>query len=125
MSTNASITVQHADTTFSTIYLHWSGHLAGGTLRRCFNTLAKATALVALGDISSLGADIADVDAYARDRGETGVEARKFATYKDLCADTYFESYNYLFINNKWHQQKYNARSNTGFAETADAGVLV
>ena len=121
MSTNATITVQHADESFSQIYLHWDGHIdtCGKTLLKGYNTLEKAEELVALGDLSQIGVNIgAKIDfdarapeqciAYGRDRGEDGTEALKFKSFALLVQDGGIQSYNYIFIDGIWLVQQNN-----------------
>lgn len=79
------------------IYCHWDGYPrhAGRILEEHYTTPEKIDALMALGDLSVLGAEIGskkDFDndalddeclAYGRDRGEQGTEARMDETYID------------------------------------------
>ncbi len=107
MSTRSDIIAQRADGKWARIYCHHDGYLegVGQTLHDHYRTQEKIDALMALGDISSLGEQLgekhdfdwmmkmyrADRDfredpeyqrlrrmcnVYGRDRGETGTEAR-------------------------------------------------
>ena len=115
MSTNASISVKHANGTFSTVYLHWDGDsYAIGTLREHYATLEKAEALVALGDISVLGDSIECPDghcferpvkgysiAYHRDRGEDRIQCAPTKSYS-LSELRYDHQFHHVFANDKW-----------------------
>jgi hypothetical protein len=94
MATRSLIGKLNSDkTTVDYIYCHWNGHIDnnGRILHEHYNTLEKVDALLALGDLSSLGNEIGekhDFDfhlskpgedwctAYGRDRGETGVSVK-------------------------------------------------
>jgi len=115
MSTNASISVKHADGTFSTVYLHWDGDsYAFGTLSEHHNTLEKAEALVALGSISVLAESTECPEghsfetpvkgvtiAYHRDRGEDW-EQTKPTKSEFLFELGYDHQYHYIFADGKW-----------------------
>lgn len=85
MSTNSSIGIKRKDGSETRIYCHWDGYIEhnGVCLQLAYNTAEKVEALLALGDLSSLGyypdrvpADQVDETssaccvAYHRDRGE-------------------------------------------------------
>jgi hypothetical protein len=106
MGTRSDIIVHRADGSWARIYCHWDGHIDhnGRILFEHYSEQSKAEALVALGDLSSLGPEIGDkhdfdwqmkyagrhgkqpdaayerldrmCNAYGRDRGETGVNAK-------------------------------------------------
>lgn len=123
MATRSTIAVIHDNGTVSQIYCHWDGYLegVGRTLVSHYNSLELAERLVALGDLSTLGAeigekhdfdalskDIGDVcTAYGRDRGETDTEARVFATVKEYLDNCQSEEYNYLFQTGEWFYVSY------------------
>jgi hypothetical protein len=110
------------------IYCHWDGYLdgVGNTLLKHYDS-AKANNLVALGDMSSLRADIGEKHAfskfdpvtniehrehndewctfYGRDRGEKGVEFKvsqtteEFMEQCDLCGAEYY----YIMKDGVWY----------------------
>jgi hypothetical protein len=82
-----------ADGTIKAIYCHWDGYPegVGDTLLQAYQEPEKIDALMALGDLSVLGAEIGETQdfeepksgtclAYGRDRGEENVDVR-------ICAD--------------------------------------
>ena len=140
MATRSTIAILREDGTVAKVYSHWDGYLEhnGKILVENYDTAEKVEALIAGGDISSLGevvgerhpfdtydkskltaedlalAERAQAEGwtlyYGRDRGETGVEAK---VYKDL--ETYereaqFEEYNYLFMYGEWAYVSYDGR---------------
>lgn len=117
MATRSTIGVQHEDGTISVIYCHWDGYLDhnGSLLVKHYNTLDRAEALVALGDVSSLCESIEQPEGhtfdtpvenhtifYGRDRGEDGTQARTFKDYRDYQKRHDGEEYNYMFRDGKW-----------------------
>ena len=98
MSTCSKIGIIRNDGTSTNIYCHFDGYLSdnGKTLQKYYNTLDKVEALIALGNISSLGNTPEDCSAYHRDGGEE----LKFWEYP--------EEYNYSYIekDNKWIVEK-------------------
>jgi len=123
MGTRSRIAVMHGDNCKS-IYCHWDGYLEynGSILQKHYDS-AKANNLVALGDLSSLKPEIGEKHAfsqfelraeevqaykeltenwttfYGRDRGETGVSAKKFKDYEDYVANHQYEEYDYILRN--------------------------
>lgn len=87
MSTRSTIEIQRADGSRQRIYAHWDGYLShnGHILYHKYDTAEKVEALIALGNISSLGDTPDECMAYHRD----GYEELKFWD-KD-------EEYNYSF----------------------------
>ena len=87
---NPDGTINRTNGTITSIYVHWDSYPAGvgATLAQHYTDAAKIDALMALGDLSVLGAEIGskkDFDtgnlngeclAYSRDRGENDVEAK-------------------------------------------------
>ena len=125
MGTRSRIGVMHGDKVKS-IYCHWDGYLegVGDTLLKHYDS-AKANHLVALGDMSSLRADIGEKHAfskfefdiehrvhndewctfYGRDRGEKGVEfkvAQTFDEFMEQC-DNCGAEYYYIIKDNVWY----------------------
>jgi hypothetical protein len=91
MSTRSNIGIQNADGSISFIYCHFDGYPSnnGQLLWDHYQAAEKVVALVALGDLSSLGERVNPIGshsyansetgttvAYGRDRGETGTETR-------------------------------------------------
>lgn len=90
MGTRSRIAIRNDDGTYDSIYCHWDGYPShnGLILRDHYSATNKVRALIALGDLSSLRAEIGHkhdfgshegeaCTAYGRDRGETGVEASR------------------------------------------------
>jgi len=129
MGTRSRIGVMHGDKVKS-IYCHWDGYLEfnGAILQEHYDS-AKANHLVALGDLSSLRANIGEKHAfsqfelpadeveafkvltedmctfYGRDRGEKGVEfkvAQTFAEFLDQC-DNCGAEYYYIMRDGVWY----------------------
>ena len=109
MGTRSTIAIQNADGSVTGIYCHWDGYLShnGRILAENYTTEAAVRALIALGDLSSLGETVgtktdfsnpADGQcvAYGRDRGETGVDAATFASHAEL-VEQIGQEFDYLF----------------------------
>ena len=125
MGTRSSIAIKTEDG-IKAIYCHWDGYVDhnGKILKQFYNTTDKANELIALGDLSTLGTEIGQVQnfekdlgpnpelgltdnwcmAYGRDRGETGTEAQTFKTIAEWVeaeAERWCE-YFYLFDGQDW-----------------------
>lgn len=117
MSTRSHIGIlntsnRHTPKSCEMIFCHWDGYPSnnGSLLLNHWIGAKKVRALMALGDISSLDKELGEkhdfdnldtgsVNAYGRDRGETGTESHKYATLEELCnslADTWAE-YIYMY----------------------------
>lgn len=115
MGTRSTIAIQNEDGTVTGIYCHWDGYTShnGQILQENYTTEAAVRELIALGDLSSLGANIGEkhpfderVDAetyaetrctaYGRDRGEKDVEAKTYASHADFL-EVMGQEYDYLF----------------------------
>jgi hypothetical protein len=119
MATRSLIGKLNSDkTTVDYIYCHWDGYIGhnGKILHEHYNTLEKVDALLALGDLSSLGKEIGekhDFDfhfckpgedwctAYGRDRGEDNSEMAT-TTLEDYPSENESTEYHYLFTNEGW-----------------------
>ena len=129
MGTHSRIGVMHGDKVKS-IYCHWDGYLEGvGEILLKQYDSARANHLVALGDLSSLRANIGEKHAfsqfevpaeeveafkaltedmctfYGRDRGEKGVEfkvAQTFAEFLEQC-DNCGAEYYYIMRDGTWY----------------------
>lgn len=118
MSTRSYICKELPNGKYKTIYCHSDGYLDhnGVILNEIFNTEEKVDKLLDLGDLSILGVKTEPDKnmehsfdhrqrnvcvAYARDRGETDVEAKEL-TLKEMFNNTWIE-YFYVFTKeNKW-----------------------
>jgi len=120
MGTRSTIAIQNGDGTVTGIYCHWDGYLShnGRILNENYTTEEAVRELLALGDLSSLGATIGEqqdfdnpvdgqCNAYGRDRGETGIEARTFESHAELIEQT-GQEYDYLFANGVWTVHSYD-----------------
>lgn len=118
MSTHSTIIERIADGTYRGIYCHFDGYPkgVGATLLQHYADPAKVSALIDLGDISQLGERVAPTPgsghtsgkaepgvtvAYARDRGETGVEPTTRATPEAVNA-VFGNDFIYVFEGGKW-----------------------
>lgn len=97
MSTRSHIGIRNEDGTLDVIYCHWDGYPSynGAILLHHYQDPEKIRELIALGDISSLGAVVHPTDthsfdspqegvvvAYGRDRQEDGIDTRHYDTLK-------------------------------------------
>lgn len=126
MGTRSAIGIQNSDGSIKAIYCHWDGYPSwnGRILKDYYTDETKVRDLIALGDISSLRAEIGeqhpfdtyhlkkeDIDsrwenwttAYGRDRGETDIDARDYVSANDFYNrfDMGVE-YIYLFKDGEW-----------------------
>lgn len=108
MATRSTIAQELADGSIRKIYCHWDGYLSnnGLLLLRHWTDPAAVSALIDQGDLSSLGSEIGEqhdfnkdipgvCTFYGRDRGETGVEPRTYASWADYLDRCQMEEYNY------------------------------
>ena len=122
MGTHSRIGVMHGNNVKS-IYCHWDGYLGfnGQILQEHYDS-AKANHLVALGDLSSLRANIGEEHAfsqfelpaeeveayktltenwctfYGRDRGEKGTEWQVATTFEEFLGQCYNSGAEYYYI---------------------------
>lgn len=111
MATRSTIALEYADGSVDQIYCHWDGYLSnnGDILRQHYTDPLKVRELMDLGDLSSLNPEIGtqhsfdDREAgdrmctfYGRDRGETGVEAKRFANFEEYKAKHQYEEFEYI-----------------------------
>jgi len=114
MSTRSNIGIVNPDGTVESIAVHFDGYLegVGQTLATHYQDEAKVRALLALGDLSYLGAEIGEAhdfktcpdgvcNAYGRDRGEKNVAAKRFANVDDALLDMVGE-YFYVWRDGAW-----------------------
>ena len=122
MSTRSLICKELPNGKFRTIYCHYDGYLEhnGEILCDVYDTAEKVDKLLDLGDLSQLDIKIEPIKelkhtfddkqkgvcvAYGRDRGDTGVEAREFGSFKELfkAVNDFWAEYVYIFTKgNKW-----------------------
>lgn len=111
MGTRSTIALEYADGTVDQVYCHWDGYLShnGAILLQHYADPFRVQELMGLGDLSSLCPELApgndahsfsdpkeDVCVfYGRDRGETGIKARRFASFEDYKANHHYEEYEY------------------------------
>ena len=125
MGTRSTIALEFADGTVEQVYCHWDGYLEhnGRILQDHYSNPFILRDLIDMGDISSLGRIVgtkhpfsphegetqkalydAAVEAgattfYGRDRGETGVDSKKFKDFNDYKANHQYEEYEYILRN--------------------------
>jgi hypothetical protein len=117
MSTRSNIGILREDNTVEMIYCHFDGYLdgVGQLLRDHYADTQKIEALVGLGSISSLAADIGEkhdfrmrgdgvVTAYHRDRGEAWEHTQPVTYLNKEDALAHMEEYLYLWLpgETKW-----------------------
>ena len=123
MATRSTIALEYADGTVDQVYCHWDGYIDhnGKILFEHYKDPFKVQKLMDLGDISSLGSDIGEAHDfddrsqtgiattfYGRDRGETGVEARRFKSFEDYKANHQYEEYEYILrCDGNWYVCQY------------------
>lgn len=123
MATRSTIALEYADGTVEQVYCHWDGYLDnnGRILLEHWSDPSKLQQLIDLGDLSSLSKEIGEKHGfdnphkwgtdehiswcekyadwclfYGRDRGEDGVEKRKYENYQQYLKTGQQEEYNYI-----------------------------
>ena len=156
MATRSTIALLRDNGEVVKVYAHWDGYLDnnGRLLVTHYNTPEKIEALLAHGDISSLGTcvgekhpfDTYNLDKltaedlslaekaaaegwtlyYGRDRGETNVGPKVYADLGLYERNAQFEEYNYCFIYGEWYYTSYDGlvRSVAEELEKIDAKQL-
>jgi hypothetical protein len=111
MSTPAVIAIRQEDKTFLAICCQSDGYPepggVGGILNKHYRDAEKVQALIALGDISSLAAELSRVISYSRDRGEPFEENKPlmFSSRAELVrakSHIYAACYVYIYDNGTW-----------------------
>lgn len=115
MSTRSLIGKTNPDGSVTYIYCHFDGYPegVGKTLSLHYQDAAKVDALLALGDISSLGEEIGtkhsfndrpagETTAYGRDRGEKGTEAKTVSSPEAFRETSSWTEYWYLYGERGW-----------------------
>jgi hypothetical protein len=111
MGTRARIAYELPSGKFKSIYTHWDGYPShhGDILMNHYKDAAKVRKLIALGDLSTLAAEIGDkhdwdnspkgvCNAYGRDRGEAGVGPKISVNLNALNALTQNCGGEYLYV---------------------------
>lgn len=119
MATRSRIGIEKEDGTIHSIYCHWDGYPSynGRILLESYTNREKVEGLIALGDISVLGKELApgegvehsfdnrspDVTvAYSRDRGDAFNQPRENFSLEGF-VNSYSEEFGYIFTKeNKW-----------------------
>lgn len=130
MATRGNIGIVNSDGSITGIYVHFDAYPAyvGKTLLNCYTDTDIVNKLIDLGDLSSLGEDLyvtghtwkSPIEgvcvAYGRDRGEKGVESRRFISEVEYKMNGKGVDYQYLYKNDKWYfRQVY--KDNSDFVE--------
>ena len=82
------------------VYVHWDGYLDGvGRELQDYTTQAEVEELIADGDRSSLDSG------FYKERGETGVDPKEFATFDEFYdyAEGSWAEYYYIFKDGVWY----------------------
>jgi hypothetical protein len=134
MGTRSTIALEFADGTVQQVYCHWDGYLEhnGKILQEHYSDPFKLRELIDLGDLSSLRPNIGEKHAfsqfelraeevagyklltenmctfYGRDRGETGIEARKYKNTDEYFDCSQQEEYDYILrTDGVWYMRCY------------------
>jgi len=119
MSTRCAIIMKDGDG-YRGIYSHWDGYIeepgAGSILHEHYRDEAKVKALIDLGDISQLGAEVVPTGphsyespqegvtvAYGRDGGETDVDPTTGKTVQEVEDRIGHNGYVYVWEDGTWH----------------------
>jgi hypothetical protein len=106
MSTRASIFEKQENGGYRGIYLHFDGYPkhAGEILKKYYDTPEKVSALIDLGDLSSIGKEITvrDTVAFHRDRNEKLSITTTLQPRNKLSDVIDGVDYTYVFENNNW-----------------------
>ena len=128
MATRSNIAYKTPEGTIRSVYAHWDGYVAnnGKILEENYQDQAKIEALVALGSLSVLGAELGEKQdfndrstqkdewtlAYNRDRGEQLV-VNEYDDIPSWIDD--MEEYAYLWNGKEWLVNDHGARDDNGF----------
>jgi len=128
MATRSNIAYRNAEGTIVSVYSHYDGYVAGAgrTLQEHYQDQAKIEALVALGSLSVLGAELGEKQdfndrstqkdewtlAYNRDRGEE-LHVSEYADIPSWIDD--MEEYAYLWNGKEWLVNDHGERDANGF----------
>lgn len=121
MATRSAIGLEAPDGTVVGIYSHWDGYpeVVGKVLDEHYRDAAKVAALVELGDVSSLGAEIGErhpfneerdgwTKFYGRDRGEPNTAPRLFSSREEFRRglSAAGAEFSYVFAGGDWEVAK-------------------
>jgi len=99
MSTSSAIGYKMGNGKVRAVYCHWDGHIEtnGKILLENYLEARKVAQLIELGDISSLGAELADCVFYGRDRGEEDTAATTLDSVGDF-VDNFAALCDYFYL---------------------------
>jgi len=104
MSTRAVIAAKCGDGSCKAVYVHYDGYGLWPILQENYNSQDKVDALVALGDLSSLGDSLETCKAYGRDNGKA-VEITVLDRLDDALTELdWGQEYIYLWDGSGWSQ---------------------
>jgi len=127
MATRSTIAMEQPNGNIMQIYCHFDGYLDhnGEILQEHYRDRAKVLALMLLGDLSTLRAEIGKAHdfnaryfgvvvhenwcmAYGRDRGERDTHARVFLDFDDYVENHHYEEFEYIFrLDDQWYVSRY------------------
>lgn len=114
MGTSSRIGIRNSDDSVVSIYCHWDGYPDhnGRILVEHYTDEAKVRELMALGNLSTLGANIGsqrgvtsptnECNAYGRDRGDSDNEAFHSTSVQEFVDVNWNEEYYYIFHYGRW-----------------------
>lgn len=118
MATRSFIGILNPDGSVSGVYCHYDGYPdgVGATLLKHYTDPTKVDALLALGSISILDAEVGEQHsfyaphrgwtlAYHRDRGEDFEPPMVYSTLRDMLRDVGYDlcaEWAYVFVDGKW-----------------------
>ena len=118
MATRSTIALEYADGTVDQIYCHWDGYLSrnGKILMEHWQNPFKVQEMMDLGALSVLGPNIGekhdfnddldrnDCTFYGRDRGETDIVAKRFASFQDYVENHQYQEFEYILrTDGQWY----------------------
>ena len=116
MATRSTIALEYADGTVDQVYCHWDGYLShnGKILMEHWQDPFKVQRMMDLGAMSTLGRDIGekhdfnadspDCTFFGRDRGESDVGAKRFASFDDYEENHQYEEFEYILrTDGQWY----------------------
>ena len=116
MGTRSRIGIRNSDDSVVSIYCHWDGYPEhnGRILVDHYADEVKVRKLMALGNLSTLGANIGskhhfdsaltlnECNAYGRDRGDKDYKALHNTTVQEFLDIDYDQEYSYIFHYGRW-----------------------
>lgn len=128
MATRSTIALEYADGTVDCVYCHWDGYLSrnGKILMEHWQNPFKVQEMMDLGAMSVLGPNIGkkhdfndhphdrnDSTFYGRDRGESDVSAKRFASFQDYVENHQYEEFEYILrTDGNWYACAYRFVNN-------------